>query len=622
MHCQCCLQCAHPPWCSIILHVKEPKIGISASQDITGKKRIVSPLKKIVKRTKFTTVSSTAPYKLDDYDAQADVEKQNGKRLANTMKHHLIHLDNARTTKSKGALLVAFVKDLIENIATDSLQSNTIRNTLITALDPDEFQKESRVLSSNIASLIIDGSTVVRKIATALLLKSFSTDASRKLVLQENFSRRRQNRVKKQKTAINDAKTRIALKRGTDAPILVVPVAVKTFTMPFADTVSIANHRRNFDRFLANGIDIPPPHPTTKIKFESMAYAVAFVLHHSQYRPGKTRNCVVHGSLLKNLPLYLRYTRVRALFKLYIESLYGSMVRNIGYSSFIVVVSALTRVGSFNNGLSYFYTDHLDKMNQLRALHQRLLYLVTNMPDDAPGHILGMIERLSSTIELGSKDLRHAFYSRLVDTDQSNIYIASKWALGDEHSADQPTIKSNDPLLLSFSLEPLLNQISEVMCGLCICDELLHEEMASIKKMAKVIGFENLHYIKHLVRGNWQEKKEIETLQYLKHNPGTVLCVLDHKSKTYPRSKFESMSDFFGKAGMSSLGVLIKWYGVLDGVEGYFVYFLDIVMDNVKSQDARDLMPGIETLLDQLKSPDFCKNTRRHPTYRPPRKSS
>ena len=89
--------------------------------------------------------------------------------------------------------------------------------------------------------------------------------------------------------------------------------------------------------------------------------------------------------------------------------------------------------------------------------------------------------------------------------------------------------------------------------------------------------------------------------------PGTLLVVVDHKSKTYPCSKFESMTEFFGKKGMSCLGVMIKWYGQKEGVEGHYVWFLDIIMDNVTSQDGRDLMPGIQCILDELKSAEFLR---------------
>ena len=59
-----------------------------------------------------------------------------------------------------------------------------------------------------------------------------------------------------------------------------------------------------------------------------------------------------------------------------------------------------------------------------------------------------------------------------------------------------------------------------------------------------------------------KDKKE------LKDKTGTILVVLDHKSKGYPQSKQESMSEFFGKNGMSDLGAMVQWYGKKDRKEG------------------------------------------------------
>ena len=107
-----------------------------------------------------------------------------------------------------------------------------------------------------------------------------------------------------------------------------------------------------------------------------MTYAVSFVLHNSEYRPGKTRNTVVRGSLLKNVPLYLRYWTVDVLYNTYKASLQNHTGMIIGDKSFRTIVSALTRTGTFNQGLSYFYVDHKDLMDELRALKKRLLVLI------------------------------------------------------------------------------------------------------------------------------------------------------------------------------------------------------------------------------------------------------
>ena len=98
-----------------------------------------------------------------------------------------------------------------------------------------------------------------------------------------------------------------------------------------------------------------------------------------------------------------------------------------------------------------------------------------------------------------------------------------------------------------------------------------------------------------------KDKKE------LKDKTGTILVILDHKSKTYSQSKQESMSEFFGKNRMSDLGAMVQWYVKNYGKEGYYTWFYDCNMHNVNSQDARDLMPALEALLKELKAEEFRK---------------
>ena len=64
---------------------------------------------------------------------------------------------------------------------------------------------------------------------------------------------------------------------------------------------------------------------------------------------------------------------------------------------------------------------------------------------------------------------------------------------------------------------------------------IICNEMKSIKGMADTVHHEIMHFTKHMAHGWWQEKEGNYTLSQLKYNVGTVVVVLDHKSKTYPR---------------------------------------------------------------------------------------
>jgi hypothetical protein len=64
------------------------------------------------------------------------------------------------------------------------------------------------------------------------------------------------------------------------------------------------------------------------------------------------------------------------------------------------------------------------------------------------------------------------------------------------------------------------------------------------------------------------------------------------------------MTLFFSKSGISILGAMIFWAGskVINGrdCKGLFIWFLDMVMANTTSQEALDLMPGLETIRSEL----------------------
>ena len=77
------------------------------------------------------------------------------------------------------------------------------------------------------------------------------------------------------------------------------------------------------------------------------------------------------------------------------------------------MVGVLTRTGTFNAGLSYFYVEHIDKMSEARALIKRLRGLIKGQENDNASDARKLIDWLVRTTDLSSKHLWHYFYSRL-----------------------------------------------------------------------------------------------------------------------------------------------------------------------------------------------------------------
>jgi hypothetical protein len=135
----------------------------------------------------------------------------------------------------------------------------------------------------------------------------------------------------------------------------------------------------------------------------------------------------------------------------------------------------------------------------------------------------------------------------------------------------------------------------------------LRDELHSMTQFAKLSGKETLHYAKHLVRGWWQDNSIKELKRLLLFYPWLKGVVIDYKNKLLPNSKFKAMNVFFSKSGISLLGAMIFWAGEKD-VKGeklkrLSVWFVDMIMANTTSQEMRDMMPGLEMVLDELQKP-------------------
>jgi hypothetical protein len=139
--------------------------------------------------------------------------------------------------------------------------------------------------------------------------------------------------------------------------------------------------------------------------------------------------------------------------------------------------------------------------------------------------------------------------------------------------------------------------------------DALSDEFHSMFELARLSGLEMLHYVKHLMRGWWQDTAIKELKRMMLSYPWLKGCVTDHKNKLLPRCKDEAMSMFFSKAGISILGAMVFWAGTKEvkgkEVKGLFIWFIDMVMENTTSQEARDLMPCIEVLRGELQQDYF-----------------
>ena len=110
--------------------------------------------------------------------------------------------------------------------------------------------------------------------------------------------------------------------------------------------------------------------------------------------------------------------------------------------------------------------------------------------------------------------------------------------------------------------------------------DALSDEFHSMFELARLSGLEMLHYVKHLMRGWWQDTAIKELKRMMLSYPWLKGCVTDHKNKLLPRCKDEAMSMFFSKAGISIVGAMVFWAGTKEvkgkAVKGLFIWIIDV----------------------------------------------
>jgi hypothetical protein len=318
-----------------------------------------------------------------------------------------------------------------------------------------------------VVNLCIQGSTQTKRICNAILLHSAPTKAASQLLLHAGCGRRRREQVMTNKQAVNESKARNAerLNRPISNP-KEATVGLK-FSAPLSNSLCAANARKNHNNYLVQGKDIPPPIKTTKISVQSMDFVVSWICDNSQYRPGRTRNVRVHGELLRELPLYLRHSNVDELYRLHTQTSKEKGVKAVSDRSFKTCCSTLTRTGTYNQGLSYSYVEHIELVELIGKLQTRLEDILTEIAPTKNGEedreqvkeIKDLIAKSRTMTKLCSLYLRHELYSKLVE-ESDNKYTCAKYALGGDCTV-VPKIIENDKLALVLTNHLLLQSCVE-----------------------------------------------------------------------------------------------------------------------------------------------------------------
>ena len=481
--------------------------------------------------------------------------------------------------------------------------------------DSSTKEQDALKLLDTTLHLAAVGSSAVQATTKAMLIHSMANERVTNYLRNSGHSKKRNTLTHDRKISQVRARQRRAIKRGLQpSPFqMFVP---RTIKRPLSNRNARAKCQRNYNEYLSKGRDIPATIRPCNLKATKIDWLVKWITDHFQFQPGRTQNVrfCKESQLLKNLPVYMRYGSFASLYESY--SLAAPEPLRIGEKAFRDVLKATTVKGTYNQGLSYYYVDFQDMIKVVLTMLQRLQSLITKdmtISNDKKATVKLWIRKAKVNTEASKEYLIHHYYGEIQKVSNDG-WLSATYALGHSKAdASQLEFKQDAPLALALNNSILLVYVIELVMDAVAEEDLegLLDEFLSMIDLAKLSSLEMLHYAKHLMRGWWQDTAINEMKKLIHEFPRTKGIVMDHKNKLLPKSKFEGMSAYFSKAGVSVLGAMVFWPGRAErkgiACDGVNAWFIDIIVNNTSSQEARDLMPGIETIRSELTEPYFVE---------------
>jgi hypothetical protein len=197
-----------------------------------------------------------------------------------------------------------------------------------------------------------------------------------KIMLESGWSSKRREVVIAPKKATNERKKRHAAeqsrKLGRDVtPCLVNEDTATKFVSPMGNHKASANAKCDFHA-LMSGRGLPAIPRPTNISMTKVDTFMEWMTEACQFRPEKLRNCYWKRDkqTTKNMPVYVRHGSLQSNLKAYCEFFEGTNRESlrIGQKSFAKLLSSCTLQGTYNQGLSNYYTDFLEAIKVIDDL--------------------------------------------------------------------------------------------------------------------------------------------------------------------------------------------------------------------------------------------------------------
>jgi hypothetical protein len=216
------------------------------------------------------------------------------------------------------------------------------------------------------------GHRSIRRIANAVLIHSIrSKDKLSNYLSSSGYRIKRQGKTIANVKSRNEAKIYAAEKKGVlvSEVNLEVEKSQKSYLKPLQNQGLRQIAKSDYVNYLDVGKPLPSERRATRISYDQVERLVAWIVKTCQYRPGRTKSATLRGVKMEKTPLYCRYGSIASLFDTYKR---GVQVQCVGLRTFRDVLLAVTRKGTFNQGLSYYYVEFLDLISLIEQLLKRV----------------------------------------------------------------------------------------------------------------------------------------------------------------------------------------------------------------------------------------------------------
>jgi hypothetical protein len=225
----------------------------------------------------------------------------------------------------------------------------------------------------------------------------------------------------------------------------------------------------------------------------------------------------------------------------------------IGESSFRKIVAAISRKGTYNQGLSYFYVDFIEMIALVLKMLDRIWSIVkrnSKIKKEDRDEIETWVKPARENTQLSSQYLRHGLHLDLKKSTTDG-YCCVAFALGQPCEHDH-SFEKNEKLPLAYCNHAILlylckltmEKLMDTMHDDDYCE--LVEKIYSMQALADLSGKEMLFYAKHIARGWWMTTAINELKKLLMKHPCWLKgVIMDYKNKLIPIMKNEPISLFF-----------------------------------------------------------------------------